>query len=67
MKNIFQSKKNLVKRVALFYISANLFNVWPNRRFSYLLLHSICCTGHVNSGKPHCTFIRVKKANKVFV
>lgn len=29
---IFQKKKNLVKRVALFHGFANLFNMWLNRR-----------------------------------
>lgn len=34
-----------MRRVALFYIFANLLNIWFNRRKmeSYLLLHSLCC------------------------
>ena len=30
METVFQDKDNLMRKVALFYIFANLFNVWPN-------------------------------------
>lgn len=51
INTIFSTKKNFpqnsdfVKRVTLVFILANLFNGWLNGRvrFSYLLLHSVCC------------------------
>ena len=45
MKNNYSFQKNILRRVTYFYIFANLFNAWLNRKqlYSYLLLHSICC------------------------
>lgn len=49
-------KKNLVRKMALIYIFANLFTVWLNRGqldSSYLLLR-LMCYHHVASGThPH--------------
>lgn len=42
MKIMFSHTKTLVRRVVLFYIFPNLFNVWLNR-FLYLFLHLMYC------------------------
>jgi hypothetical protein len=52
IKKLYSKTKELVRKVALFYIFANLFNV----RFSNLLLCPVGCdiTWQVVSGKFHC-------------
>ena len=45
--NIFQNK-NLVRRV-MFYIFANLLNIWFMKTDSQIcFLHSICCNTHIS-------------------
>lgn len=41
--NCIVQDKNIARRVAVFYVFINLFNVWLNKknRFSYLLLNLI--------------------------
>ena len=75
MKNnyIFQTRKNVVRRVALFYIFANLFTVWLNRR--QLDSHICFCIQsamiyHIHifaSGKLHACENDSKEANNTFL
>lgn len=73
-RTIFSKRKKVLRRVALFYNFANLYNVWFNwRQLDFLLsasaVYQLQYLSHAASGKLHFTLVRMRagKANNVLM